>query len=86
MKKSQAIIWVNQYNYRWAKDRYSHRDVRISVYLTDHELEITKPGYLSKRSLKRRIRIDDETLKCERERTSLSTKSERLIPKRGIDP
>lgn len=82
--RKKTIVWVSQNNYRWAPSRWPDRDVRIETGLSDNELEITKPGFLYEPKLKRRIKIDNETLISERERTTLSATYSRPVPKRGI--
>ena len=84
-KAQGTIVEVNMRNYRWAKDRWPGRTVHCVEYETHNTMTIRKPGYLFERKPKRvrRIRIDDETLKRETERTNLTTTYPKLVPKRG---
>ena len=66
--KRTSTVYVSVYTYRWAKDRWPGRNVRIDTYLRDNMIRITKPGFLYGPKRKRLIRIDDETFKRETER------------------
>lgn len=83
MKKSLTIIEVSMRNYRWAKVRWSDRTVHVSTYEGEDTLTVKKLGFSMNSKRKRRIKIDNETLKRETERTELSAESTRLVPKRG---
>lgn len=56
----KATFWVSQQTYRWASKRWSKHDVRISNYLPNETLLITKVRPLSMKPRNRRITISKE--------------------------
>ncbi len=83
-KAQGTIVEVNMRNYRWAKDRWPGRTVHCTEYESHNTMTILKPGFLENPKRKRRIRIDDETLKTENARTCLTKSVPPFDPKRGI--
>lgn len=82
-KNQGTIIEVSMRNYRWAKDRWPGRTVHVTTYEGENTLTVLRPGFSMNSKCRRRIVIDDETLKSERARTDLSRPANPLQPKRG---